>query len=218
MVVAQLNLNRDEITGAVEQGIDECFLQGEEGLRRFLDPRSELQTLLWRRLAETSRRVVLACLNGIVCQFLTEPPADRGQPDRLSFVDLLHEALPKRTRRPEGGGVKQLLIVPANLDVPAFQQQIAAVLPNVTVMGGLTCDVTLCTVHGETPLDKVAREVIHGIEGYETLASRLHSRTDVPWSPLAKTAPATGQAAKDIAGPTKSLPAAAAPARRSPPR
>jgi hypothetical protein len=213
MVVEQLNLCQDEITGAVEQEIDERVLQGEQGLRRFLDPRSELQPLLSRRLDEASRRAVLACLNRIVRQFIEDGAAGQGQ-GQPSFVDLLQEALAARGGAPESRATRRLLIIPANADPEKVQRQIAAALPNVGIVGGPTFDVTLCTIHGEIPLEQVAREMIRGIEGYEKLAERLHSRVDIKWTPLSGAGTAGSQSAKSAASPPNLTPASITGARR----
>jgi serine/threonine protein kinase len=214
MVVEQLNLCQDEITGAVEQEIDERVLQGDQGLRRFLDPRSEVQPLLSRRLDEASRRAVLACLNRIVRQFIEDGAAGQGPSGQPSFVDLLQEALPSRGGAPENRATRRLLIIPANADPEKVQRQIAAALPNVGIVGGPTFDVTLCTIHGEMPLEQVAREMIRGIDGYEKLAERLHSRVDIKWSPLSGAGTAGGQSAKVSAGPSTIPPAKVTAARQ----
>jgi hypothetical protein len=197
MILEQLNLNQHEIAHAVEKAIEESVLTGGQGLRRFLEPGGEPQSLLSRPLAEVSRRVVLDCLMTVVCRFVQAPPVAAGEKGPLQFVDLLLEALAAQGEATRFGATDRLLIVPQAADPALVQERIKAALPDLEVVGGPTADITLCAIHGDIPLEQLAREMIGGIDAYEELASRLHTRIDVQWTPLSGAEPAGSHAAEN---------------------
>jgi serine/threonine protein kinase len=197
MLLEQLNLNLHEIAQTVEKAIDESVLAGGQGLRRFLDPGCEPQALLARPLTELSRRAVLNFLTRIVCRFIQAPRASSRRRGAPQFVDLLQEVLAAEGDSTEHGARERLLVVPQDADLQVVHERIKDVLPDVSVVGGPTCDVTLCTVQGEVPLEQVARDMIGGIDAFEELASRLHTRIDVQWTPLSVAESAGSQAAEN---------------------
>ena len=201
MVVEQLELSRDEIACAVEQAIDERVLHGDKGLRRFLDSNCEMHGLLSRRLAATSRCAVRDCLTAIICRYLEASPDSLTAQGQPPLVDLLREELAARGNSTGAGPSERFVIVPQEADLALVGQRLASALPNISIVGGPTGNISLCTVRGEVALEQVARELIGGIDAFEVLASRLHTRIDVEWTPLSgSNLPGTNQSGRNLPG------------------
>jgi hypothetical protein len=185
MLREQLHLGQHEIACRVEKVIDAQVLNGAHGLRRFLESGSEPHLLLSRPLASEARRAVLDYLTEIVCRFIEAPPADTEPDGASGFTDLIRDKVTAGNHGPSDGASDRVLIVPQNVELPALRERLRRVHSNVAVVGAATSDATLCTLCGEVSLEQVARELMGGVEIFEDLASRLHTRMDVEWSALA---------------------------------
>lgn len=195
MVLEQLNLRQQEIARQVERVIDQRVLNGEQGLRRYLELESEPRELLRKPLADVSRRAVLDCVKEIIRQFMQ--PCDAAAPDGTTHpvVELIQAGSAMNRRNSAGVHVERILIVPEGTGLSSLQKQVDRALPNSTIAEGRACDVTLCTVTRDASLERIADEIIAGVDLFKELANRLHTRTDVEWRPI----PAVGTAANGLA-------------------
>ena len=84
-----------------------------------------------------------------------------------------------------GGARRFLLAAPANLSPLQLADQLAAkVQQRPTVIANAEDDVLLCCEMEQLSLRRMARAVLGGRYQNVEIASRLHTRIDVPWSPL----------------------------------
>ena len=184
MIVEQLAHRRDDIARKVEQAIDQQLVRGGHGLRRFLEPDSELWKTLSGPLTDASRRTVLDCLKETVCRLMQGPQATPSAVGGEDLVDVILQGLASTEAAPESGAVGRILIVPADVDAAALRERLGSAAGNVAIVSGRTCDVALCTIHRDVPLNRFATEMIGGLDVFRQLARRLHTRIDVQWSPI----------------------------------
>jgi serine/threonine protein kinase len=183
LIIDELASCRDEIARTVEQEIDQQLVRDGRGLRRFLQPDSELWKTLSDPLTSASRRAVLDCLKAIVCRLMRgSASASDGAGNEL--LEVILQGLTSNAPAPDSGAAGRILIVPADVDVAALRDRLGPALENVAIIGGRTCDVSLCTVHKDVPLERFASEIIGGLDVFRELAGRLHTRIDVQWTPI----------------------------------
>ncbi len=183
LIIDELAGCRDEIARTVEQEIDQQLVRDGRGLRRFLQPDSELWKTLSDPLTSASRRAVLDCLKAIVCRLMRgSASASDGAGNEL--LEVILQGLTSNAPAPDSRATGRMLIVPADVDVAALRDRLGPALENVAIIGGRTCDVSLCTVHKDVPLERFASEIIGGLDVFRELAGRLHTRIDVQWTPI----------------------------------
>ncbi len=124
MIVEQLAHRRDDIARKVEQAIDQQLVRGGHGLRRFLEPDSELWKTLSGPLTDASRRTVLDCLKETVCRLMQGPQATPGAVGGEDLVDVILQGLASTEAAPESGAVGRILIVPADVDAAALRERL----------------------------------------------------------------------------------------------
>lgn len=191
LVLDQLNLRQQEIARNVERVIDQRVLNGDQGLRRYLELESEPRELLRKPLAEVSRRAVLDCVREIIRQLMQLRDAAAPDGGTYPVVDLILAGSDRNRRKSAGADIQRILIVPEGTGLSSLRVQVDRALPNATIAEGRECDVTLCTVTRDASLEQIADEIIAGVDLFKELASRLHTRTDVEWRPI----PAVGTGA-----------------------
>lgn len=199
LIVEQLAQRRNEIARNVELAIDQHLFRGGHGLRRFLEPDSELWRTLSGPLTDASRRAVLDCLKASVCQLMQgaapgHTPADPNAPGPKAsepnmpganeLDNVILQGLAATASPPGSAALGRILFVPADVDAAALRQRLGSFAENVAIVSGRTCDVALCTIHKDVPLEAFASEIIGGMDVFRELAGRLHTRIDVQWTPI----------------------------------
>jgi hypothetical protein len=175
-----------ELAARLERELEELWFRDRGGLCGALaegsETAGELPALL-RQRARGALRQALAETN-IAAELL--PLADAPQQPLLR--GSLEAALPKLLG--SGGAIRLLLMVPcgtAESDARAATlrsavekecQQIATLVPSADG------DVVFCYEAESLPLEQVAAELIDHRPDYAEVASRLHTRVDVPWTSL----------------------------------
>jgi len=135
--------------------------------------------LLYESLRETGRAV----LRGRSQKPAVHSP-DNQSPGSLPMSSavktLIDESTPKLMKC---GGAKRLLLVAGDQsDVEPLKRQIErAAGERATALVGPVSDALVCCEMEGLPLDNIAATLIRGRREYAELASRLHTRTDVPW-------------------------------------
>ena len=115
LIIDQLASCRDEIARTVEQEIDQQLVRDGRGLRRFLQPDSELSKTLSDPLTSASRRAVLDCLKAIVCRLMRgSASASDGAGNQL--LEVILQGLTSNAPAPNSGASGRMLIVPADVD------------------------------------------------------------------------------------------------------
>jgi serine/threonine protein kinase len=184
LIMEQLASCREVIARTVEEAIDQQLILDGHGLRRFLEPDSELSRTLSGPLTAASRRAVLDCLKAIVCRLMQGSESETDAAGK-QLIDVILQGLASSTPAANAGAVGRVLIVPADVDTKALRDRLGPVMENVAIISGRTCDVALCTIRKDVPLERFASEIICGLDVFRELAGRLHTRIDVQWAPIA---------------------------------
>jgi hypothetical protein len=184
LIVKQLDCRRRDIAANVDQALDRQLFHGGPGLRRFLEPDSELWKTLSGPLSDASRQAVLNCLKETICRLMEGPAASSNGGSREDIVHVILQGLGSDGSRTATGAGDRVLIVPADVDASALREKLGPAAGNLAIVNGCTCDVALCTVRRDVSLEQFATEIIGGMDVFRELASRLHTRIDVQWSPI----------------------------------
>lgn len=184
LVLQRLGQHRSQIARDVERAIDQQVFHGRHGLRRFLEPDAELWKTLSEPLCATSRRAVLACLKSMVCELIQNAGAPAEAGGEGLFDVVLTSLTPGETAPAESRGVERILVVPAEMDLSALRTRLGAAGENVATIAGPGCDVTLCTIQKDVPIERFANEIIGGLDVFRQLGAKLHTRIDIQWRPL----------------------------------
>jgi hypothetical protein len=184
LIVKQLDCRRQEIAANVDRALDSKLFRGGPGLRRFLEPDSELWKTLSGPLSDAARQAVLNCVKETICCLMESPAESSNDGNRQEIVSLILRAAASDGPQPATGAGDRILIVPAEVDAAALREKLGPDAGNLTIVNGCTCDIALCTVRRDVSLEQFANEMIGGIEVFRELASRLHTRIDVQWSPI----------------------------------
>jgi hypothetical protein len=164
--------------------VAEMELALEDELRRVVTTEEhDARRVLSHALRRTAHTTILRALKRITRQELTT--AEDGSPQERIF-SLGAGLKASAPRLPECGGTRRrLLVVPESLPPAQLAEQLGGEVDELpTVVVDPENDVYLCCELAELPLRRVAAAVLDRRFQTVEVASRLHTRTDVPWSPL----------------------------------
>jgi len=184
LIVKELDCRRQEIATNVDEVLVRQLFHGGPGLRRFLEPDAELWKSLSGPLTNASRQAVLNCVKETICRLMGSPVQSADGDGRQDIVTVILRALTSDEPRPETSAGDRILILPAGVDAAALHEKLGPDAANVAIVNGCTCDIALFTVRRDVSLERFATEMIGGVEVFRELASRLHTRVDVQWSPI----------------------------------
>ncbi len=170
----------DELAAALDRAFHATFLAPRGGLRGLLDHEGDLRALLVDPLRAAARRTVLDALGEIDLKRALLPPT--GSDDPAAGLRAWLEAA-----RPPlavcGGGRRTVLVCPKACDAARLVEAVAkesgqrpVVLPDSDI------DLVLCVEVEGIPLLRAATSLLSDRPDCADIASRLHTRTDVPWS------------------------------------
>lgn len=178
VAVGQIAAHKVELLAEMEQALEEDLRQAATADIR--DVRSKL-TVVVRRM---SRTLILRMLKQFAA--LEATAALEGHPHEPLFEisSGLKEALPRGLTA--CGGQRRLLLVAPEQLAPAMAAQIPGdgESPVPTVLADSGSDVLVCYEVEDQPLRRVAAKVLGQRFQAAEVASRLHTRSDVPWTPL----------------------------------
>jgi hypothetical protein len=184
LIVKELDCRRQEIATNVDEVLVHQLFHGGPGLRRFLEPDAELWKSLSGPLTNASRQAVLNCVKETICRLMGSPVQSADGDGRQDIVTVILRALTSDGPRPETSAGDRILILPAGVDAAALRENLGPDAGNVAIVNGCTCDIALFTIRRDVSLEQFATEMIGGVEVFRELASRLHTRIDVQWSPI----------------------------------
>ncbi|MBC8872124.1 MAG: protein kinase [Planctomycetes bacterium] len=135
--------------------------------------------LLYKSFRETGR-VVLRGRSQKPGVHSPDHQSPGGEPKSSAVKTLIAESTPKLMEC--GGGKRMLLVAGDQSDVDRMKRKIErAAGDRITALVGPVSDALVCCEMEGVPLDNIAASLIGGRREYAELASRLHTRTDVPW-------------------------------------
>jgi hypothetical protein len=175
-----------ELAAQLDHKFQADFLDNQGGLRAVLTTRIYKRATLPATLRYAARSVVLAAIKEInIANLLLEsqPEADDNTTDVRA---CLAAAVPRLL---EGGGSKRLLLVlpegSREVRLPELVERTTGVKPSVAFDSDP--DVTICYEAERMSLPTVAALLVEHRPDCAEIASRLLTRVDVQWSPLAQT-------------------------------
>jgi len=178
VAVAQIAARKTELLAEMEQAFENELCQAATTETR--DFRSKL-TVAMRQM---SRTLILRMLERFATEQATA--ALEGQPHEQLFEILsgLKEASPPRFTT--CGGQRRLLVVAPEKVAAAVAAQASAngEWPVPTVLADAGSDMLVCFELEDLSLKQIAAKVLDQRFQAVDAASRLHTRTDVPWTPL----------------------------------
>ena len=178
IAAAQIAARRADLLTEMEQGLEEELRQA--ATTEIRDVHGHVADVVSRM----SRTVILRMLQ----QFAAEQTAAAldGRPHEPLFelASGLKEALPQRFAT--CGGEQRLLIVAPEQLLPLVAKQTPGEgeTPVPTVLADAANDILVCYEVQDISLQRVAAKVLDQRYQAIELASRLHTRSDVPWTPL----------------------------------
>ncbi len=162
----------------MEEALEEDLRQAATAEIR--DVRSKLAVVV-RRM---SRTLILRMLKQIAAKEASAALEGRPHEPLFEIPAGLKEALPRRFAA--CGGQRRLLVVAPKQLAPAVAAQTSGSgeSPLPTVLADAGSDLLICYEVEDQPLRRIAAEVLDQRFQAVEVASRLHTRTDVPWTPL----------------------------------
>jgi eukaryotic-like serine/threonine-protein kinase len=156
----------------------------ESDLRRIVaGDHNEIRRELSAMLRRTARATILRALKKVTLREIAA--CSEGHPDEAIFSlgAGLKAAMPRLLEC--GGDRRLLLLAPATISPTRLIGQLGdAIVEPPTTVPDPENEVLLCYELGQLSLQRVAAAVLdHRFQNVE-IASRLHTRIDVPWSPL----------------------------------
>ena len=181
MLLSQLRLHRNDLARQIDEVIGRKLFHGGYGIRRFLEQETDLKRLLWRPLQEQSRQAVMDCIQEIKCQLIAACATGSAVDESAELGTLIAASFPSGSLTDRPHDMRQVLIVPDDADSSGLQEQLRLLAPELDVVRGRKCDITMCSIRRHGSLEQVADEIIVGNDIYKELAGRLHSRIDIAW-------------------------------------
>ncbi len=175
-ILDALHVHKAELIGELDRQF-----RGE--LKRAISENLEVRKTLVAPLRSAARNAVLQTLKQVnVAHLAMQNETEKQQPIRSLFTTLANAS--SRLRRC-GGGRRLLLVLPESLGESELQDRIKSNLESLpTVTRDSDNDLVLCYETEQLPLHRVANALIDYRPDYMQLASRLHTRIDVNWTPL----------------------------------
>jgi hypothetical protein len=96
-----------------------------------------------------------------------------------------------------GGAYRSLAILPGPASAGATALAARELGPNASVLAGVGHDVILCQEAWDLPLSSIAVDIIERRRDYADFASRVQTRSDIAWTPLASPTSAFAAAGAD---------------------
>ena len=178
VAAAQISARMTELLAAMEQDLEE-ELRGA-ATSEIRDVRSKLADVVRRR----SQTLILRTLKQFAIQETTAALEGRPHEPLFEIASGLKDALPQRFSA--CGGQRRLVVVaPAQLAATvAARIAESGEWPAATVLADAGGDVLVCYEVEDQPLGRMAAKVLDQRFQAVAVAARLHTRTDVPWTPL----------------------------------
>jgi serine/threonine protein kinase len=172
-----------EMVRTLDKRVCEMLLQPEGGLRNVLERADSLRNTLVRTLRTEARAEVLQTLKGTAIDKAMVGVAEGASQDRLHAV--IDAAQPKLDRC---GGQRRLLAVVPEASVASGIVDLLThqITPPATVIADTDPDLVLCYEAQGLWIPYVGSRLIGDRGDLAQIALRLHTRSDVAWSDLAR--------------------------------
>jgi hypothetical protein len=168
-----------ELTDTVDESVQTGFIAANGGLLQTIMGSSRVRTQLLTELGKHAQRAA---------EELASRP-DMLQSSWNGDATTADRSLTSPSAAPtellqHGGSYRNLALIPKG-SMAASKLALDGLGPNATVVEGIGADVVLCQEGWNVPLVRVAVEMIQSRRDYADFASRVLTRSDVSWTPLA---------------------------------
>ncbi len=182
-IVHRLSHEMPRLAARLDDAVRTGYLSRHGGLSEVLTQEGQPRRSLISALRHAARGVLLGVLREMdVTRLLLCPPDARIANESLeTYLDTLAPELSAC------GGAKRLLVVlPEGLASDSVREAVSErVVQGPSVVCDPDFDLVLCWEVEQLPLSSVAASLIDCRVDYAQVASRLHTRIDVRWAPLA---------------------------------
>ncbi len=178
LAAAQISARKTELLAQMEQALEEDLRQ--VATTEIRDAPSKLAVVVRR----ASRTLIMRMLKQYAVEEATAALENRPHEPLFEIPSALQEALPQRLTA--CGGQRRLLVVAPKQLAPLVAAQIPgnSGSPVPTVLADADSDMLVCYEVEDQPLSLVADKVLDQRYQAVEAAARLHTRTDVAWTPL----------------------------------
>ena len=178
VAAAEIEARQAELLAEMEQALEHEL--GQAATADIRDVRSKLAVSV-RRM---SRTLILRMLKQFAAEQATAALEGRPHEPLFEISAALKEALPQRFAGCSGQQ-RLLVVVPEQLaPLVAGQAPEDGKSPAPTVLADAGSDMPICYEVEDQPLRRIAAKVLDQRFQAVEVAMRLHTRTDVPWTPL----------------------------------
>ncbi len=178
LAAAQISARKTELLAQMEQALEEDLRQA--ATTEIRDVRGKLAVVV-RRVSQT---LIMRMLKQYAVDEATAALEGRPHEPLFEIPSALQEALPQRLTA--CGGQRRLLVLAPKQLAPLVAAQIPgnSELPVPTVLADADSDMLVSYEVEDQPLSLLAEKVLGQRYQAVEAAARLHTRTDVPWTPL----------------------------------
>lgn len=183
-MIEPLQAQIPEMARQLDQQLQIAYFNQRDGLGYLLKRDSEARLVLLTRMRTAARTAVLHALKQINITNFFPPPGQAPDPKNAGLDTCLDMAIPRLLVC--GAAKRLLLVIPENADGDGVRQVVQQQLhEQPTVVFDPDGDIVLCREAEQLSPRAVAAYLADQREQIPALASRLHTRIDVNWPPLA---------------------------------
>lgn len=148
---------------------------------QFLESETEVNRRLWQPMQKASQPASRECIHETNSRFVEacRIESESGEMGKLS--SLIAASFAEASTAFPSDTLDRYLIIPGKVESSQSFAKLQSKLEVKSIIAGHQCDITLWTSRSPTTLERVADEIIDGVEIYKELARRLHTRVDVKW-------------------------------------
>jgi hypothetical protein len=181
-VMASLRSRTPELVSLLDDQFRNSFFPSGEGFRAALRKEFGFAERLPDALRDAARRIAAEAIRAVEVTGALFPAGEDALKAHERLAEMIQAAQPRLTQC--GGAARLLLVLSEPIQDPRLQSMFAARFgqPPTTAVDA-HCDPALCCEMEQIPLAPLAATLIDYRRDYAEAASRLHTRSDVNWTP-----------------------------------
>jgi hypothetical protein len=181
-VMAALRSRTPELVSLLDDQFRSSFFPAGEGFRAALRKEFNFGERLPDALRDAARRVAAEAIRSVEVTGALFPEGEDALKAHERLAEMVQAAQPRLNQC--GGAARLLLMLPEHVQDARVQSMFAARFgqPPTTAYDA-QCEAALCCEMEQIPLAPLAATLIDYRRDYAEAASRLHTRSDVNWTP-----------------------------------
>jgi hypothetical protein len=179
---AALRSRTPELVSVLDEQFRLSFFPAGEGFRAALRKEFQFIERLPDALSETARRIAAEAVRSVELPNVLFPEGEDALKAHERLAGIVQAAQPRLFQC--GGAARLLLVLPESGSAPRLQNLFASRFAQPpTVAIDAQCDAALCCEMEQVPVPSLAAMLIEHRRDFAEAAARLHTRSDVNWSP-----------------------------------